>query len=206
MWYCWPHHVQLTDESIKAYKRRLKVFVTVFYLVVVKVVWFALSTVIPPSADVQGWNISLDPCPSSIPCALESTVAEWDSIPLPPIALLCSLLRWQSLDVRPLMLPFTTSLFDVVGEVFEVGAEACGVVLWRDRRWLSILVIRLSSGPNGRSSVWCRTNITILSLSLSRSLSLSLKYLHLWGLLLQLPLAGTGWVVWPNLLLLLPPY
>lgn len=140
-----------TWQMKKAWRRMNKKKLTyVFYLVVVKVTQFALSTDIPPS-DVQGWlNISLGPCPSSIPCALESTVVEWDRTP--PMPLLCSSLRWHSLDVSPFKLLLMLSLVVLAGEDFEVEPGVFGLLV-RRRRWLlSILVIRLSSGPNGRSS------------------------------------------------------
>lgn len=128
------------------------------YLVVVKVLQFALRTANPPS-DVQGWseelNISLGACPSSIPCALESTVVECDRATPLPMLLLCSLFKWHSLEVNPFTLPFTPlSLVVLEGEVFEADPGVRGLLV-RRRRWLlSILVIRLSSGPKGRSSKW----------------------------------------------------
>ena len=97
------------------------------YLVVVKAL--QLITGSPPSG-AQGWsgvsNSSPGACPSSIPCALESTVVECANAPPPPAVVASgSLFRWQSLEVIPfipLVMVFVLLASPVVvGGVLEGG-------------------------------------------------------------------------------------
>lgn len=144
------------------------IFSFIFYLELAKVPWFITASPSTAQGCKGASYISLGPCTNSTPWALESTVAEWD-IPLLWVWWLWAWawpwLRWQSLEVVPLMpaelLPLVLWLTVFGDKDFEDGggwatAEEGGVWGWEEEElgWcmLSILVIIRSSGPKGRLS------------------------------------------------------